>query len=295
MKNFKDLTDLIDSTAKNFETENSILLNKLIPPYIFDQGKKRDFLKKFVKMKFTGQILNHLIERQNSIIESLKSVGYKTVFSGTLTTADRLVAGLGSGNVLETSITLDHIFGIPYIPASSLKGMCRSVAFWKIAQKLNKISYDNDLRKIEEEFYKKELSNEIEVRKYQILFGAQNFEGLLFFLDAYPIANNNKEMLELDVMNVHFPDYYSKGEPPGEWQSPNPIFFLTVKKGIPFSFNIFFDEYRYKMWASNINPEESHISFTYEELKSECVNLLELALKEFGVGSKSRLGYGIFE
>ena len=37
-----------------------------------------------------------------------------------------MVVGLGGESVYETSITLHHIYGIPYIPASSIKGVVRS-------------------------------------------------------------------------------------------------------------------------------------------------------------------------
>ena len=38
----------------------------------------------------------------------------------------RLAIGLGSGSVFETSISLHHVYGFPYIPASAVKGALRS-------------------------------------------------------------------------------------------------------------------------------------------------------------------------
>src|SRR5207237_557288 len=35
----------------------------------------------------------------------------------------RMIIGLGGENVLETGLTLHHIYGVPYIPATALKGL----------------------------------------------------------------------------------------------------------------------------------------------------------------------------
>ena len=41
----------------------------------------------------------------------------------TLSTAGRLIVGLGSENVLETGIRLHHTYGLPIIPGSAFKGL----------------------------------------------------------------------------------------------------------------------------------------------------------------------------
>jgi len=38
----------------------------------------------------------------------------------------RIVIGLGGESVLETDITLHHLYGIPFIPGSALKGLTRA-------------------------------------------------------------------------------------------------------------------------------------------------------------------------
>ena len=38
----------------------------------------------------------------------------------------RLIVGLGNESVYDTSMTLHHVYGIPYIPASAVKGVVRS-------------------------------------------------------------------------------------------------------------------------------------------------------------------------
>lgn len=75
---------------------------------------------------------SRITENQKKHLENQK---YKSIYSEVLKTQSRLIVGLGSSHVLETSITLQHIYGIPYIPSSSLKGVCRMIAFWEIAEK----------------------------------------------------------------------------------------------------------------------------------------------------------------
>lgn len=181
------------------------------------------------------------------------------------------------------------------------------VAFWKIAEKRNILNDERNLKILQEEFYG-ELSSKNDILKYQLLFGAQNFRGLLLFLDAYPEIEDNQQIFDLDIMNVHYPSYYGDKTgktPPGDWENPIPIVFLTLKEGICFKFNVLFDEFRAKRISdsdeekSKIPPEakgivKKWINQDHNELSEELKEILERALKEFGIGAKTRLGYGIF-
>ncbi len=42
-----------------------------------------------------------------------------------------MIVGLGNESVYDTSMTLHHMYGIPFIPASAIKGVIRS---WIIAE-----------------------------------------------------------------------------------------------------------------------------------------------------------------
>lgn len=276
---------------------------------INNQTKNKSIIKEFCD-KFKERV-----EKQK---ESLKKIGYEDIFSSKLKTAYRLVVGLGSGSVFETSLTLHHIFGIPYIPASALKGVVRSVSFWEIAkseiQKNQNLNIEEFLKEFQKKLYDENISNSDteEIIIHKILFGNQEFKGLLIFLDSYPEINketnketnkenNNFDIFELDVMTPHYQKYYTENQTPGDWENPNPITFLTVKKGIPFEFNILIDKHRLQEIKENkIIPEkviEKVIEKlkNYEYLKNKVKRWLELALKEFGVGAKTRLGYGIFQ
>jgi CRISPR-associated protein Cmr6 len=75
-------------------------------------------------------------------------------------------------------------------------------------------------------------------------------------------------------MNPHYPDYYTKNEPPTDWQSPRPIKFLTIDSNTKFQF---------------------YIAGKDKELLDKTKKLLIEALKNYGIGAKTSLGYGIFE
>ena len=281
---------------KNCENINLAFL-KLLKKEIVEQTKiKSKWLESFVKFaSFNKNLYQQFIGRIFIMLKELEKQNYK-VFFYPFTSRSRLIIGLGSIHPLETSITLHHIFGIPYIPGSALKGVCRMVAFWKLAQNFGVIEDERKLQELQKKFYGELVDNNDknkEILKHQLLFGAQNFKGLLLFLDAYPEISGDGKLFDLDVMNVHYPKYYSGNEPPADWQNPNPIFFLTVKEGITFNFYVLFDEYRFKRLKKN----NSELASVLEDLniESKIEYLLKQALQNFGIGAKTSLGYGIFE
>jgi len=301
----------------------SLLLNKYIPIIFKEINKNLEFqeislkgnIKKLFLEKVNNQVksqniikdfCNKFKERIKNQKEALNEIGYRDIFNDKLKTAYRLVVGLGSGSFFETSLTLHHIFGIPYIPATALKGVVRAVSFWEITKKQN---VEDSISEFQKKLYDQDISNSDneEIIVHKILFGSQNFKGLLLFLDAYPDVND-LDIFELDVMTPHYQKYYTENQTPGDWENPNPITFLTIKKGISFQFNILLDKYRLQEIQKNrelykdqlLNNKIQDIinkllKNNYAELREKVKNWIELALKEFGVGAKTRLGYGIFE
>ncbi len=118
----------------------------------------------------------------------------------------RLIVGLGSDHVQETNMTLHHVYGIPYIPGTAVKGVLRH---WWLQE-----NYGNDEDKA--------LCDE----SFLALFGSQKQRGKVQFLDAYPDAVRFAK----DIMNPHYPEYYIGGKPPTDGQNPVPINFLTVER-----------------------------------------------------------------
>jgi len=321
MKSYNDLINYIYSDRSlNFsKCENiSLVFQKLIRKDIHENSRNKIwFLKSVINIQRSINNVSKIIENFAKRIKKqrvdLEKHGYENIFKNEkdkclkLKTASRLVVGLGAGHILETSLTLHHIFGIPYIPGSALKGVVRMVNFWKIAEKLNKKS-DEEIEKLQKQLYEEELSDtdKDDILKHKLLFGAQNFKGLLIFLDAYPEINENQQIFELDVMTPHYQGYYTKNQVPGDWENPNPITFLTVKKGITFCFNVLFDKFRAERILTlkddefpnaNVAKEiiKEWLSNDFSKISQDVKDWIEEALTEFGVGAKTRLGYGIFE
>lgn len=318
----------------------SLLLTKYIPLIAKEENYsvlEKDIFHKKEYFSLLSLIIKKIekksvYDNQNKIVLE----GFNTLIDTTLETSNRMVCGLGASSVLETSITLHHIWGVPYIPASSFKGVCREVAFWKLVEerniKLDNLEDQKEQKRFEDfqkEFYGELYindCNDIKIFAYQLLFGAQDFKGLLLFLDIYPdLKDCNNNILEMDIMNPHYSEYYNDQEgktPPGDWENPVPIFFLTVKTGIKFNFRVLFDEWRWnKIKSEGItikrNNENYHVNFSdHNEFddKNKIVfvdikeienlltgednflkNIIIDALTNYGVGAKRNLGYGNFK
>src|SRR5437588_6769858 len=117
----------------------------------------------------------------------------------------RMVVGLGGETVLETDLTLHHLYGIPYIPGSALKGLTRAYVTGEV-------------------FPSKDIEHDNETVKQ--IFGSQDRAGTVIFFDAMPV--DGKATFALDIMNSHYPNYYGEKKPPTNDQNPNPVTFLTV-------------------------------------------------------------------
>lgn len=321
-----------DNLKKKLSENSSLTLSKLIPIVLRENG---NITSKLIDKK---DLLEAIIEKQNNLLnckeifDKIKTAldnanisleGFdKIIDNQRFTTTSRLVCGLGSASVLETSITLHHIWGITYIPGSSFKGVCREVVFKKLVE-TKKISEDK-LNEFQDKFYGELCVNDSDILAYQLLFGAQNFKGLLLFLDAYPDINNNESIFDLDIMNPHYSRYYSDNEgkiPPGDWENPVPIFFLTVKKGVAFKFTVLFDRWRWeKIEKEGMKIKRNDKTFTIKFIekekneieknvisidKTKVTSLIEnkefyemiikQALNSYGIGSKRSLGYGYFK
>lgn len=222
----------------------------------------------------------------------------------------RMVIGLGSPHVHETAMTWHHTWSIPYIPGSALKGVTRS---WFI-QKLWEDFAESDSDAVWEEtvpcleawlmdaghppekdvnhdkttcavipWAKSTLSDEKGL--FKLLFGTQEQKGAVIFMDAFPV---NKYTLKLDVMNVHYPKYY-RGEKDyaADWESPNPVFFLTLVdtefQGLVIVNRRFFNHLKEKG------------SYSEGELAEKAVELLKDALENQGIGAKTSVGYGLLQ
>ena len=279
------------SSNMRINCENiGLILTKFVNLNVIKNNKlKKNFLFAVTNKTLPKELQNismSLVKKIQKELISLTALGFQIVINQPFTTKSRLIIGLGTDSVLETSLTLHKIFGIPYIPASALKGVVRAVKFWNLVKARNIASNEKSLKVFQEKFYGELETSDEDTFKAQLLFGAKNFKGLLLFLDAFPEINNEK-LFDVDIMNVHYPDYYSKNEPPGDWQQPKPIFFLTVKEEIKFHIAVLFDQYRHEKL-----PKE-YKKLDLNNLQAELTDLVSTALSEFGIGAKTRVGYGV--
>ncbi len=112
----------------------------------------------------------------------------------------RMVVGLGGNTALETDLTLHHLYGLPIIPGSALKGLTRACIE---SQPPSTRPFSPDR-----------------------ICGTTEQAGSVIFFDALPL--DGVARLQLDVMTPHYPDYYRGEKPPTNDQQPIPITFLTV-------------------------------------------------------------------
>lgn len=236
-----------------------LLHDKYIP--ILDDKYRESVFNKITTIKNTSDSIKDL----NTLYKEISGEPIK------LTTNSRLIIGLGSGSVLETSIRLHHVYGIPYIPSSSIKGVLRAFNILK-AVNFDLKEYKKFEKNIEEMENIDENSYEGKIVK---LFGNQYFSGKMTFLDAIP----QHFKFEIDIMNVHYKDYYGNAKPPTDNQSPNPIKFLVVEKGSVFNF--YFTKQSKDLYKKTLGRDLEH------DIKE--------ASEYLGFGGKTAIGYGIFK
>ena len=309
----KDTREIINP---NYIDNFTLKLNKVAR---FQGGKFKFFEtnKGKITYKINANFSPEVIENINKqYYGSLRDLNLKLSKEMVFTPKWRLIVGLGNESVYETSITLHHIYGIPYIPGSAIKGVVRSYFIqnefeeteceWKQINVFESVLENFDVKKDEklkfedfkrkfsskdrkanEDLYKffyesSNIKNEakILIEVYQALFGSQKRIGRVIFFDAFPVESPK---IEPDVMNVHYPDYYGGNKPPADYQNPNPIYFLTVKE-TPFKFIFGIKERDDTFIQSGKFKSKKPLDIALKYLKD--------ALSKHGIGAKTSVGYG---
>lgn len=231
----------------------------------FKEGKRERSVKswfldqvKNIALGFPHNAYNAFVLRQLKLAESLRNYGYVIGIFGKRAEA-RILSGLGGTHPMEVGFVFHPLYGFPFLPGSGLKGVTRSWA---------------------------ELTHQ-DPRNIKLVFGTENKDesqasehqqGDVIFFDAYAIT---LPQLEVDILNPHFPDYYRdpKNCLPTEWQSPNPVNFLTIGVG-------------------NEEKKKPIFQFVLAARSSEALNFaqewLERGLEQLGFGGKTASGYGYF-
>jgi len=177
----------------------------------------------------------------------------KLVLTAKAEVQGRMVVGLGAESILETAITLHRTYGVPFIPGSALKGLASAAAHRFLA---------NDE-------WRKKPKTHMQGPTHEIIFGNTNTAGFVTFHDALLVPEGDQMPLDLDVMTVHHRDYYGNGKsPPADWDSPNPVSFVTARGTYLIALE---------------GPEE---------WTRAALDILAVALQEDGIGAKTAAGYG---
>ena len=231
-----------------------------------DSKYKVNFQRSANKLgKSSQKLAEQLRERQTQQLVQFAKQGIK-LYCVDATVDWRLVVGLGGEHVQETNMTLHHIYGIPYIPGSAIKGVLRH--WW-----LQVLQEDQNFLQQNPSFIKGngEIDESIALKDpvFLSIFGSQEQRGKVQFLDAYPTGVVH---FATDIMNPHYPHYYSGSEPPTDHQNPRPISFLTVEK----------TTFRFAFLAQD--------QTRLDKLKNRFQKALELK----GIGAKTAVGYGYF-
>lgn len=135
----------------------------------------------------------------------------------------RLYIGLSRETALETGITVHHAYGMPMIPGSALKGLARSVARSRLAQRRDAITWM--------------FGNEYDV-------GTPDAQetGAVIFHDAWWVPEGDTKPFVEEIVTPHHGDYYgSEGKQDAtDFDSPIPApqiaaqgSFLFVLEGDP--------------------------------------------------------------
>jgi CRISPR-associated protein Cmr6 len=114
------------------------------------------------------------------------------------------------------------------------------------------------------------------MKNFMQIFGYQGNTGKVIFFDAVPTEAPN---LEPDIMNNHYPEYYGDKNGthlPTPYQSPIPVYFLTLGKKSKFAFAV----------AGRDNEPNT------QELVTVADQWLKAGLSDMGIGAKTAAGYG---
>ncbi|MBI4749717.1 MAG: type III-B CRISPR module RAMP protein Cmr6 [Acidobacteria bacterium] len=256
-------------------------------------------------------LLKAVNARYTAMIESYKKTGHHPG-QFTAVTDYRLVVGFGVEHVLETSLNLHRIYGIPLIPGSALKGVARAWAFWEIAQKLKipattpeeraqrtqdhkrtPLQQLDDLLSTGETQEQQRLLDRLkhdelcrEVESIQSLSLELWLETAGLFSQVFGTTRHQGEVIffdaypkqapriELDILNPHYGKYYNSHNPPADYDKPIPTFFRAIGENTAFHFAVS---------AKNINLVETAKYWLVQ------------AVTDLGVGGKTSAGYGFMK
>ena len=262
------------------------------PPAKLSQYIQRPTIDQVVRLtrEFSASLYGRLLAKQRRLWETVRAVTFEGRTAGPLT------LHLARASSLENAgIALHRIYGFPYLPAAGLKGLARAYAetVWFPTQ----FETDTDGRPADDE---QRRQAEQAWRKIEAVFGwspgsdrnksykpasienprADASVGAVVFHDAWC---TQVPRLETDILNNHHASYYQGASPPGDWEDPVPVYFLTIAPNQTFQF---------ALSPRRCGPDDR--TTTGAELE-QAYQWLVGGLATLGGGAKTNAGYGRFQ
>lgn len=210
--NEENAAPIINEQAKQKERNTGLVWDRYLPVWNHASLSKpiEQHLTPFAKEStHTYAALDADQKRRKRALEALaESTGNMLIWAD-YSLVGPLALGLGASHPTENGFRFDYASGLPVIPGSAVKGLCRRAAA------LGETAPEDIARWFGPE---------------EISATSPGYRGSLSFFDALPA----KEVtLGVDIINNHHPSYYGKGNEAvlTETDSPVPVTYLVVKKG----------------------------------------------------------------
>ncbi len=179
--------------------------------------------------------------------------------------ASKLLVGSSAGilsHVFEVGLAWDHVYDLPYIPGSSLKGAVRAA--------------------VEDLLAGKQGGREI----VEALFGSVGSVGCVEFLDSYPVDARDG-LVEVDIITPH---YYRGGRVVEDElkAQPTPVVHVSVAPGTVFEIIV-----AYRCPRSLFQRVSELLRLSVKPVEYIIAVLVGLALRN-GIGARTTKGYGVF-
>lgn len=181
----------------------------------------------------------------------------------TIKSSTKCLLGMGNASVHEFGVSLNYPFGVPYIPGNTIKGLLSSYLARHGGDDWYKNAKDSKKSDLQVELFGGDIEQESKKNTYI---------GSVVFNDAWIEPLNDKWYVP-DIINVHHQSYYAEKRFPDGIENPMPIKIAAMAPGQEF--------------FVSIQGNDDAVKFL--------LPVLENALREEGIGSKTATGYGRFE
>ena len=231
--------------------------------------------------------------------QALNACGATTV---SIQSKSRILIGSGNPSATEVGLTVDHTWGTPRIPGSSLKGLLHHYLVDKYGPSPEHWTHDpaspdhpeGERAPFQPVIWKNNNIQHPAGEAIRTIFGSPAAgtaeepdypessdnstpaRGEIDFLDAWwDPTKSSPHPFSTDILNPHHGDYYSPNNSnrwPNDYESPVPVQFMTVKPK--------------QVFMLALTGEKQLAEWVMKQLRE--------ALMDWGVGAKTMAGYGCF-